>query len=179
METSCVICYRPITRTTVLRSSSYPFSEIDSPSMFSLLLLPLHRSLAEAARHLSDMLESVMAVVSYSFAAAGCSSTLFVRMMTTGSSQFVQILSIWVCPSTHFHLECDCSPPVDSKQSAVYRPHMFINERGEYECTVVETNRIRALCHLPPLESIDCWNNRCGDVVIYSFERLSYNKNDM
>ena len=34
----------------------------------------------------------------------------------------------------------------------VYHPHLFINEHGEYECSVIETNRIRQLLGLPPLE---------------------------
>lgn len=34
----------------------------------------------------------------------------------------------------------------------MYHPHVFLNERGEYECTVLETNRIRALLGLAPLE---------------------------
>lgn len=92
------------------------------------------------------------------FAVAGCSSTRFVPMMTTRFSRFDRILSIWVHSLVYCHVECDCSPPIDTEQPTVYRPHMFINERGEYECTVVETNRIRALCNLPPLEWSDCWN---------------------
>lgn len=79
-------------------------------------------------------------------------------MMTTRFSRFDRILSIWVHSLVYCHVECDCSPPIDTEQPTVYRPHMFINERGEYECTVVETNRIRALCNLPPLEWSDCWN---------------------
>lgn len=34
----------------------------------------------------------------------------------------------------------------------VYHPHLFINDHGEYECSVIETNRIRQLLGLPPLE---------------------------
>ena len=29
---------------------------------------------------------------------------------------------------------------------------MFINEKGEYECTITETNRIRQMLGLAPLE---------------------------
>lgn len=41
-------------------------------------------------------------------------------------------------------LEIDCPP--------VYHPHLFVNSRGEYECSVIETNRIRQLLGLSPLE---------------------------
>lgn len=62
MEASCVICYRPITRTTVYLLPPTHNSEIDPPPLFSLLLLSLHRSLVEATCHLSDLLESVFVV---------------------------------------------------------------------------------------------------------------------
>lgn len=41
-------------------------------------------------------------------------------------------------------LEIDCPP--------IYHPHLFVNSRGEYECSVIETNRIRQLLGLSPLE---------------------------
>ena len=41
-------------------------------------------------------------------------------------------------------LAIDCPP--------VYHPHLFVNSRGEYECSVIETNRIRQLLGLSPLE---------------------------
>ena len=59
MEDSCVICYRPITRTNVHLLPLSHNSEIDPPPLFSQLLLPLHRSLVEATCHLPDLLESV------------------------------------------------------------------------------------------------------------------------
>ena len=39
--------------------------------------------------------------------------------------------------------------------SLEYHPHLFLNERGEYECSILETNRIRALLGLKPLEIDD------------------------
>ena len=39
--------------------------------------------------------------------------------------------------------------------SLEYHPHLFLNERGEYECSILETNRIRALLGLRPLELDD------------------------
>lgn len=41
-------------------------------------------------------------------------------------------------------LQIDCPP--------VYHPHVFVNSRGEYECSVIETNRIRNLLGLSPLD---------------------------
>ena len=34
----------------------------------------------------------------------------------------------------------------------IYTPHLFINDKGEYECTISETNRIRERLGLNPLE---------------------------
>lgn len=34
----------------------------------------------------------------------------------------------------------------------VYTPHLFINDKGEYECTISETNRIRERLGLSLLE---------------------------
>lgn len=41
------------------------------------------------------------------------------------------------------HLSIECN---------VYTPHLFLNENGEYECTVIETNRLREMLGLAPLE---------------------------
>lgn len=37
-------------------------------------------------------------------------------------------------------------------ECSLYTPHMFINKKGEYECTILETNRIRKQLGLQPLE---------------------------
>ncbi|KAK8798200.1 hypothetical protein WA588_003285, partial [Blastocystis sp. NMH] len=119
MEASCVICYRPITRTTK-----------------SILLPCFHCFCYHCIVHWLKK-RAICPI---------CSNLCWMLIYTIRSNDDYKILSIRPDP---LYLECDCSPPIDTEQPTVYRPHMFINERGEYECTVVETNRIRALCNLP------------------------------
>ena len=56
-------------------------------------------------------------------------------------------------------LGCFCSFPScqECEKPAAFVPHLFINDRGEYECTVIETNRIRQMLGLPPLEEWVCF----------------------
>ena len=50
--------------------------------------------------------------------------------------------------------ECSSSSMNDTLSFELH-PHLFLNERGEYECSIIETNRIRALLNLPPLDLDD------------------------
>ena len=52
------------------------------------------------------------------------------------------------------HVECSSCYEKETV-SLEYHPHLFLNERGEYECSILETNRIRALLGLRPLEIDD------------------------
>ncbi|KAK8821630.1 hypothetical protein WA556_002078, partial [Blastocystis sp. ATCC 50177/Nand II] len=42
-----------------------------------------------------------------------------------------------ILPIRPSSIQLECEKP------AAFVPHLFINDRGEYECTVIETNRIR------------------------------------
>lgn len=103
-------------------------------AMLSRVLLPLYCSLVQMQACLSLLLSKVrnsrkIAVISRSW-------YIVYSIRSEDNYKLIEVRKN--------SLEIDCPP--------VYRPHLFVNSHGEYECSVIETNRIRQLLGLDPLE---------------------------
>ena len=135
-------------------------TEVYSSSMLSQLLLSLYCSLVESETRMSHLSRFVWILYHWMIR---CWMLLF----SIKDNDDYKIITIRPDPlylglrlSLDWFLECYSSYEKETSSSK-YHPHLFINERGEYECSILETNRIRELLGLKPLEMDDEWIARC------------------